>query len=157
MKGNPKLLDTLNEILTGELTAINQYLIHSRMCDNWGYERLAEMARKEAIDEMKHADKLIERILHLEGVPNMQRLEKVKVGERVVEQLKLDLELESSAVARLNKALALAVETGDNRSREMLEEILEAEDKHVTLLESQLTLVKQVGEQNYLAQQIRKS
>lgn len=157
MKGNQKLIEALNEVLGSELSGINQYFIHSRMCENWGYQRLAEVDRRESLDEMKHADELIERILHLEGVPNLQRLEKIKVGQKVVEQLKFDLELELSAVALLNTAIALAVEVGDNRTRELLEEILGAEERHVSFLESQLTLVKQAGEQNYLAQQIRKS
>src|SRR5499426_232028 len=103
MKGNAKLIESLNEILTGELTAINQYFIHAKMCDNWGYDRLAHKNREESISEMKHADDLIERILFLEGVPNMQRLDKVRVGETVPEQLKLDLAVEAEAVARLNK------------------------------------------------------
>lgn len=154
MKGNAKLIEALNAILSWEFTAINQYFIHSRMCGNWGYKRLEEKIRKQSIDEMKHADELIERILHLEGVPNMQRLEKVNVGEKVAEQLKLDLNLENAALERFNKAISLAVESGDNRSREMLERMLQEEDEHAHWLEAQLTLIKQVGEQNYLAQQI---
>jgi bacterioferritin len=125
------------------------------MCENWGYARLHQVIRKSAIDEMKHAEELIERILHLDGVPNMQRLDKVKVGERVAEQLKLDREMEASAVQRLNKTIALAVELGDNVTRELLEDVLKSEDDHLHWLESQLELIKQVGEQNYLAQQIR--
>src|SRR5262249_9698306 len=114
MKGDTRLIEVLNEILTGELTGINQYFIHAKMCENWGYERLAEKVRAESIEEMKHAEDLIERILHLEGVPNLQRLEKVKVGEKVPEQFKLDLELEVVAVGRFNRAIALAVEVHDN-------------------------------------------
>ena len=125
------------------------------MCANWGYKRLAEAIRKESIGEMKHADDLIERILFLDGVPNMQGLWKVKVGENVPEQLKLDLGVELEAVERLNKAIVLAVEVCDNTSREMLEEILESEEEHVDWLESQLNLIDQVGAQNYLSQQIR--
>jgi len=155
MKGNAKLIEALNEILTGELTAVNQYFIHAKMCQNWGYKRLAEVNRKESIDEMKHADELIERILYLEGVPNMQRLGKVKVGETVPEQLKLDHGLEVEAVTRLNKSIALAVEVGDNGTRELLEKILVSEEEHIDWLEAQLELLKQVGDQNYLAQQIR--
>jgi bacterioferritin len=155
MKGNAKLIDSLNEILTGELTAINQYFIHAKMCANWGYERLAHKNREESIGEMKHADQIIERILFLEGVPNMQRMEKVRVGETVHEQLKLDLKLEEVAIVRLNKAIAQAVDAGDNTTRELLEEILVSEEEHVDWLEAQLGLFKQVGEQNYLAQQIR--
>ena len=155
MKGNAKVIETLNEILTGELTAINQYFIHAKMCENWGYQRLAKKIRDESIGEMKHADEIIERILFLEGVPNMQRLEKVRVGETVHEQLKLDLKLEEVAVPRINKAIEQAVGVGDNTTRELLEEILVSEEEHVDWLEAQLNLIKQVGEQNYLAQQIK--
>jgi bacterioferritin len=155
MKGNAKLIEALNEILTGELTAINQYFVHAKMCDNWGYDRLAHKVREESISEMKHADELIERILFLEGVPNLQRLDKVLVGETVAEQLKLDLKLEGVAVPRFNKAIALAVQVADNTTRELLEGMLKSEEEHVDWLESQLSLIAQVGEQNYLAQQIR--
>jgi bacterioferritin len=155
MKGNAKLLEALNEILTGELTGINQYFVHAKMCANWGYKRLAEVNRQESIGEMKHAEELIERILYLEGVPNMQRLEKVRVGETVPEQIKLDHGLEVVAVGRLNKAIALATEVGDNGSRELLEEILVSEEEHIDWLEAQLDLIEQVGVENYLAQQIR--
>ena len=156
MKGNAKVIEALNDILTGELTGINQYFIHAKMCENWGYERLAEVNKKESIGEMKHADELIERILFLEGVPNLQRLGKVKVGERVAEQLKLDRDLELDAVAKLNKAIELCTEVGDNGTRELLEDVLESEEEHVDWLETQLELIKQVGEENYLAQQMRK-
>jgi bacterioferritin len=155
MKGNAKLIEALNEILTSELTSINQYFIHAKMCANWGYKRLADKNRHESIGEMKHADDLIERILFLDGVPNMQRLGKVKVGETVPEQLKLDLASEVEAVARLNKAIALAVEVGDNTTRDELEEILESEEDHIDWLEAQLNLIATVGTENYLAQQIR--
>jgi bacterioferritin len=155
MKGQAKLIEALNEILTGELTAINQYFIHAKMCGNWGYERLAHKVREESMGEMKHADELIERILFLEGVPNMQRLDKVRVGETVREQLQLDLKLEQAAVARFNKAIELCVELADNTSRELLAGMLQSEEEHLDWLESQLELVEQVGEQNYLAQQIR--
>jgi bacterioferritin len=155
MKGNAKVIETLNEILTGELTAINQYFIHARMCANWGFHRLAHKIREESISEMKHADEIIERILFLEGVPNMQRLEKVRVGETVHEQLKLDLKLEEVAVPRLNKAIAQAVDLGDNATRDLLESILTSEEEHVDWLEAQLGLIKQVGDQNYLSQQIK--
>lgn len=156
MKGNVKIIEALNDVLTAELTGVNQYFVHAKMCDNWGYERLAEAIRKESMEEMKHAEELIERILFLEGVPNMQRLAKVKVGEKVAEQLKLDRELELEAVTRLNKAIALATDVGDNGSRELFEDILESEEDHVNWLEAQLELIQQVGEQNYLAQQMRK-
>ncbi|HZY60361.1 MAG TPA: bacterioferritin [Candidatus Binataceae bacterium] len=156
MKGDLRLVEALNEVLTGELTSINQYFIHAMMCEHWGYERLAEKVRAESIEEMKHAEDLIERILHLEGVPNMQRLEKVKVGEKVAEQLKLDLELESTGIGRFNRAIGLAVEVRDNATREMLERMLVSEEEHLHWLESQSELIHQVGEANYLAQQIRK-
>jgi bacterioferritin len=156
MKGSGKIVELLNEVLTAELTGINQYFVHAKMCDNWGYERLAEAIRKESMEEMKHAEELIERILFLEGVPNMQRLGKVKVGETVPEQLKLDHALELEAVAKLNKAIALATETGDNGSRDLFEDMLESEEDHVNWLEAQLELIRQVGEENYLAQQMRK-
>lgn len=155
MKGNAKLIETLNEILTGELTAINQYFIHAKMCANWGFARLAHKIREESVEEMKHADEIIERVLFLEGVPNMQRLDKVRVGETVLEQLKLDLKLEEVAIPRLNKAIAQATDVGDNTTRELVERILVSEEEHVDWLEAQLSLIKQVGEQNYLAQQIK--
>jgi len=157
MKGNAKLIEALNDVLTAELTGINQYFIHAKMCGNWGYRRLAEVNRKESVSEMKHADELIERILFLDGVPNMQRLGKVRVGETVAEQLKLDHGLEIDAISRLNKTIALAVDVDDNGSRELLEKILVSEEEHVDWLEAQLELIKQVGEQNYLAQQIHDS
>ena len=154
MKGNDDVLTILNEVLTGELTAINQYFVHAKMCDNWGYERLAEHIKDESIDEMKHADSLIERILFLEGVPNMQRLYPVRVGETVKEQFELDLQVEVEAVKRFNDGIALAVEVGDNATRHMLEEMLVSEEDHADWLETQLESMRQVGEQNYLAQQL---
>lgn len=155
MKGDAKVIDLLNEILTGELTAINQYFLHAKMCQNWGYKRLADHIRKESIDEMKHADQLIERVLFLEGLPNVQRLGKVNVGQTVVEQLKNDLAVEMEAVPRLNKSIAECRAIGDNGTVELLEGILVSEEQHVDWLEEQLELVKQVGEAHYLAQQIR--
>ena len=156
MKGNAKVIEALNDVLAAELTAINQYFVHAKMCDNWGYGRLHEHTRKEAIDEMKHADEAIERILFLEGIPNMQRLLKIKVGETVPEQFKVDHALEIDAVTRLNKAIELAVEVHDNGTRELLEDILTSEEEHVNWLEAQLELIKQVGDQNYLSEQIHK-
>jgi bacterioferritin len=155
MKGDKKLIEALNDVLTGELTGVNQYFVHSKMCSNWGYDRLAEVNRKESIEEMKHADELIERILFLEGVPNMQRLNKVRVGETVAEQLKLDLALELEAVKLLNKTIELATAVHDHGSRELLEDILVSEEEHVDWLEAQHELIKQVGIENYLSQQIR--
>src|SRR6185436_10779652 len=114
MKGKPEIIDALNEILTGELTAVNQYFVHARMCENWGYEKLWKHIREESIDEMKHADILIERVLYLEGVPNVQRLGKINIGQTVPEQLRLDLEVEKQAVPRLNNAIELCRSLGDN-------------------------------------------
>jgi len=154
MQGNPRIIETLNDVLTAGLTAINQYFIHAKMCDNWGYDRLAEHIKDESIDEMKHADSIIERILFLEGVPNMQRLYPVRVGETVKEQFELDLAVEVEAVKRFNDGIALAVEVGDNATRHMLEEMLVSEEDHADWLETQLEAMRQVGEQNYLAQQL---
>jgi bacterioferritin len=155
MKGKAKIIELLNEVLTAELTAINQYIVHSEMCENWGYKRLGEVVRKQAIDEMKHAEKLIERILYLEGLPNVQRLGKIKIGQTVPEQLKLDWGLEDEAIKRLNEALPLVVELKDGGTRELLEDILVDEEEHADWLEAQIDQIEQVGEQNYLAQQIR--
>jgi bacterioferritin len=154
VQGDPQIIELLNEILTAELTAINQYFVHARMCDNWGYERLASHIRDESIEEMKHADRLIERILYLEGVPNMQRLNSVRVGETVPEQFEVDLEVEYEAVERFNRGVAAARDAGDNGTRELLEEMLVEEERHVDWLESQQELIRQVGLENYLATQI---
>ena len=155
MKGNDDVLTILNEVLTGELTAINQYFVHAKMCDNWGYQRLASHTRDESIDEMKHAERIIERILYFEGTPNMQRLFPVRVGETVQEQLQLDLAVEYEAIPRLNRGIALCVEVGDNGTREMLAEILVSEEEHVDWLETQLETIRQIGMEHYLAQQLR--
>ena len=157
MKCDKRLMDALNQILTGELTGINQYFIHAKMCANWGYQRLAKFNRSESIEEMKHADELIERILYLDGVPNLQRLNNVRVGENVAEQMDLDLKLEIDAVKLLNETIALAVELHDNGTRELLEKILVDEEEHIDWLEVQLSLISQVGIENYLAQQIHES
>jgi bacterioferritin len=156
MRGHDQVITVLNDVLTAELTAINQYFIHARMCENWGYQRLWHKLREESIGEMKDADRLIERILYLEGVPNVQRLGKVNVGQTVPEQLKLDLEIERDAVRRLNDAIELARSLGDNGSRDLLEDILQGEEEHANWIEAQLTLIAQMGEANYLAQQIKK-
>ena len=155
MKSDPKIITLLNEVLTGELTAVNQYFLHSRMCRNWGYAHLAEHIYKESIDEMKHADELIERILFLEGLPNVQRLSKILVGQTVVEILKNDLEIEMTAIPLLNNGIRTCRDAADNGSEDLLRRILVAEEHHVDWLEAQLALVQQVGEQNYLSQQIR--
>ncbi len=154
MRGDPKVIEILNDVLTAELTAINQYFIHAKMCENWGYGRLGEYVRHESIDEMKHADQIIDRILFLEGLPNMQRLNPIKVGETVPEQFGLDLELEYVAIKRLNDGIASCVAAGDNASRHLLEGILVSEEEHADWLEAQIKLIRQIGEQNYLAQQL---
>jgi bacterioferritin len=156
MKGHPEIIELLNEVLTGELTAVNQYFIHHKMCEDWGYERLSSYLRHESIDEMKHADELIARILYLGGVPNLQRLGKVNVGETVPEQLKLDLELERVALERLQNGVEKCRAMSDSGSRALLESILVSEEHHVDWIESQLDQIEQVGLPNYLAQQIKK-
>lgn len=154
MRGNPTVIELLNEVLTGELTAINQYFIHAKMCENWGYRRLAKLIREESIDEMRHAETLIDRILFLDGVPNLQRLSPLRVGETVKEQFESDLALEYAAIERLNRAVAASVEAGDNGSRHLFEEILTAEEEHTDWLETQLTAMQQLGETAYLAEQL---
>jgi len=148
-------IQLLNEVLTGELTAINQYFCHARMCSNWGYARLAAHIQKESIDEMKHAQALIDRVLYLGGVPNVQRLGKINIGETVKEQLTVDLALENEALPRLNAGIEQLRVSGDNGSRLLLEQILASEELHVDWLEAQLELIEQLGETNYLAQQIK--
>jgi len=154
MKGDKEIIDVLNTVLTAELTAINQYFIHHKMCSNWGYKRLSDKKRHESIEEMKHADRVIERILFLDGVPNMQRLNPVKVGEDPIEQHTLDLALELEAVKRLNEGIALATKKGDNGTREMFESILKEEEDSVDWHETQLHLVKELGKEHYLSQQL---
>jgi bacterioferritin len=154
MKGSPEVIEVLNELLTAELTVINQYFIHSKMCENWGYDRLAAKVREESIDEMRDAEKLIDRIIFLGGVPNLQRLNAVGVGETVPEQFDLDLDQERGAIERYNRGVALAVEHHDNGTREILEGILRGEEDHLDWLETQVELIRQVGLENYLAQQM---
>jgi bacterioferritin len=156
MKGDKQVLDILNDVLTAELTAINQYFIHAKMMKNWGYDRLAHKEREESIDEMKHADQVIDRILFLDGIPNMQRMNKVNVGENVPEMLRLDLEEELRAIKRLNDGVKVCRDLGDKGSEDFLTEILRSEEEHVDWIESQLELIKQVGAEHYLAQQIKK-
>lgn len=147
-------IQLLNEVLTGELTAVNQYFCHARMCANWGYARLAAHIQKESIDEMKHAQALIDRILYLGGVPNLQRLGKINIGETVKEQLTVDLALENEALPRLNAGVEQLRLSSDNGTRILLEGILTSEENHVDWLEAQLELIEQLGETSYLAQQI---
>jgi bacterioferritin len=155
MQGNPKIIELLNEVLTSELTAINQYFVHYKMCQNWGYSRLAHKKREESVEEMKHADLVIERILFLQGVPNLQRLNPVRVGEDPAEQHRLDLALELDAVTRLNAGIALATEHGDNGTRSLLERILVNEEESVDWLETNLHLISELGVTAYLAEQMK--
>jgi bacterioferritin len=154
MKGDPKVIAALNEILTGELTAINQYFLHARMCKNWGYQKLGEKIYKESIDEMKHASILTDRILFLEGLPNLQKLGKLNIGESVPEQLQSDLALEQQAIPRLRTAIELCYGAADHGTRDMLEKILVSEEEHTDWLETQVSLINELGVQNYLAQQL---
>lgn len=151
---DPAVVEVLNDVLTAELTAINQYFIHAELCQHWGYARLYKLIRKQSIDEMKHAEAVLERILYLDGVPNMQRLGKVNVGETVKEQFTLDRELEREAVTRLTHGIKLLGEHADHGSRMLLETILASEEEHLDWLDAQLDLMDQVGEPNYLAAQI---
>ncbi len=154
MRGNQDIIELLNEVLTAELTAVNQYFLHAKMMDNWGYRRLADHTRDESIDEMRHAEQLTERILYLEGVPNLQRLSPLRIGETVPEQFRTDLDLEYAAVERLNRGIAVARDAGDNGTRDLLERILVSEEEHVDWLETQLDTIGQIGTENYLAQQL---
>jgi bacterioferritin len=153
-RGDPQLIELLNEILSAELTAINQYFVHAKMCENWGFAKLAKKKREESIEEMHDADRLIERILYLDGTPNMQRLFPVRVGEDAIEQHRLDLQLEVEAVQRYNRGVALARDKGDNGTKELLEHHLKSEESSVDWLESQLYLVDKLGAQAYLAEQM---
>ena len=157
MRGHDKILKYLNEVLKAELTAINQYFLHAKMCENWGYQRLAEYNRKESISEMDHAEKLMQRILFLEGTPVMTEIGPIKVGANVKAQLESDLAIELDALPRLNAAIKDATALGDNTSRELFEEILVDEEEHVDYLEGQLHIISEIGLENYLAQQIHKS
>ena len=153
MKGNAQIIDSLNARLAEELTAINQYMVHSEMCDNWGYERLHKIIEKRAIDEMKHAEKLIARILFLDGRPIVSNLNKIHIGAEVEKMHVNDHEAEADAIKNYNESIKLAVEVGDNGTRELLEKILHEEEDHIDLLEAQLDQIKQMGIQNYLVEQ----
>jgi bacterioferritin len=155
MKGKPKIIEKLNALLADELTAINQYIVHSEMCANWGYERLHEAIEKRAITEMKHAEKLIERILFLDGTPIVSKLNKIEIGSDVKAQFENDLDAERMAVQAYNEGIQLAVESGDNGTRALLESILTDEEDHVDWLEAQLAQIEQIGIENYLTEQMK--
>lgn len=154
MKGSNKVVRQLNEVLKAELTAINQYFCHAEMCENWGYNKLASYIRKESIDEMRHAEALIERILFLDGLPNMADMFTIKIGKDVKTQFENDLALELEAIPRLNRAIDIAVDAADNASRELFEKILIDEEEHVDWLEAQLGMIAEMGIGVYLSQQI---
>jgi bacterioferritin len=156
MKGDPKVIAFLNQVLKAELTAINQYFLHAEMCENWGYERMAKLVRKESIEEMVHAEKLMERILYLDGTPNMSDYFKINIGATLEAQIRNDLQLEYDAVKRLNDGIKLCVAQGDNGSRELAEKILSDEEHHIDWLEAQIHAISEMGIQNYLAQQLKK-
>lgn len=155
MKGDPKVIAFLNQVLKAELTAINQYFLHAEMCENWGYQRLAKLVRKESIEEMVHAEKCMERILFLDGTPNMTDYFKINIGTTVEMQFKNDLQLEYDAVKRLNDGIKLCVAQGDNASRELAERILTDEEHHIDWLEAQLHAIGEMGIGNYLAEQLK--
>jgi len=154
MKGIPEVIDLLNEVLTGELTAINQYFLHAKMCANWGYLKIAEKVEKESIDEMKHASELTDRILFLDGMPNLQKLGKLNVGETVKEQYLSDIKLEEQAISLLRPGIDLCYQKGDHTSRLLLEKILKEEEQHFDWLETQLAIIENVGLENYLSEQL---
>lgn len=156
MRGNETVMGCLQELLKAELTAINQYFLHAEMCENWGYRKLAAYGKKESIDEMRHAEAAIERILFLDGAPNMTELFPLRIGGDVPSQIENDLALELEAIPRLNRAIKAAVEAGDNGSRELFEKILVDEEHHVDWLEAQLHMIQEIGADNYLAQQMHK-
>lgn len=154
MKGNAKVIDFLKEVLKGEITAISQYFLHAEMCDNWGYKKLAKYIKLESIDEMRHAEALIERILFLESIPNLKEMFPLRIGKDVKAQFENDLAVELEAIPRLNKAIAASVTAADNGSRELFERILTDEEKHVDWLEAQLDMIEQMGIGVYLSQQM---
>lgn len=154
MKGNSEIIEILGEVLSAELTAINQYFIHAKMNQNSGYKKLADYMKKESIEEMKHADMVIERILFLDGVPDLQRYMKIKVGKNITEMLQADLEVEFAAVERLNRGIELCVKLKDNGSRDLLEKILVSEEEHIDWIEAQQQIIADIGAANYLAQQL---
>lgn len=155
MRGNPKVIDMLNEALREELTAINQYFLHAEMCENWHYDKLGSYIKKQSIDEMKHAEVLIERLLFLDASPNLTELMKLTVGRNVKEQIESDLQLEVEAVSMYNRAIQISRDEGDNASRELFERLLKDEEAHVDWLEAQVHQINEIGYERYLSQQIR--
>ncbi|MBD65562.1 MAG: bacterioferritin [Halobacteriovoraceae bacterium] len=155
MKGSQNIIDALNDVLTRELTAINQYFLHARMLEDWGLAKLGKLEYEASIDEMKHADQLIKRILFLEGLPNLQKLGKLKIGQNVEELLKSDLAVENEAVPALKKHIKLCEEEADYVTRDLFRSILESEEEHIDWLETQLGLLEKVGEQNFIAAQMK--
>jgi len=156
MKGDDRIIEVLNEVLTAELTAINQYFIHAEMCEHWGYELLYQAIRSRSVAEMKHAEEMISRILYLEGTPNMSRYFEIRVGRDVPDMLAKDVALERDAIARYNRGIALATSAGDNGSRHLMEDALGQEEGHAISIEAHLTQIEQMGLENYLANQVRK-
>lgn len=154
MQGNKKVIELLNQVLTNELTAINQYFVHSKMCADKGYHKLATKLRAESIDEMKHAEAMIDRILYLEGLPNVQRLGKISVGQSVPEMMTLDLALEKEAVTFLNASIEVCAAAKDNGSLELVKSVLVSEEEHIGWIEEQISLIESIGVQNYLASQL---
>jgi len=155
VKGDPRVIEVLNQVLKSELTAINQYFLHGEMCSNWGYERLYKKIRDESIGEMRHAEDLIERILYLDGTPNMSDMFKISVGKTVKEQLQSDVGLEYEAVQRLNDGIKICEAANDHGSRDLLQEILDDEEEHIDWTESQLHAIDEIGMQNWLTQQLK--
>jgi bacterioferritin len=153
MKGKPEVLEVLDKMLREELGAISEYMVHAEMCENWGYPRLAKHVKQQSVSEMKHAEALIERILYLEGTPNLNDLPKLNIGKDVKQQLQNDLALEVNAVAEYNDAVAAAQKAGDNGSAELLKKLLLDEEEHVDFLETQLGIIKDIGLENYLSEQ----
>ena len=154
MRGNDEILELLNEVLSAELTAVNQYFAHAKIMQDWGYLRLAKKKYEESIEEMKHADDVIKRILYFDGIPNYVRYFPLKIGETVPEMFQCDLELEYAAIERLNRGIAVCREKGDNGTRDLLEQILVSEEEHIDWLEAQQDAIEQVGVENYLAQHL---
>ena len=154
MQGDAEIIEVLNEVLTAELTAVNQYFLHGKLCGNWGTPGSPSIRRHESIDEMKHAERITDRIIYLEGFPNYQRYFPLRIGETVPEQFEADLALEAEAIERLNRGIELAVAKSDNGTRELLADILVGEEEHVDWLETQLETIRQIGLENYLAQQL---